>query len=182
MRNIGEEIAGEYLKWCRGCDFITYNVNTQDAQGEIDVVAIHLKREKIYVCEVAVHLETGLHYVKNHRPDNVDRFVKKFSKDIEYVQKYFSKFEIIAMLWSPIVKDQKVGSKYNQLNDVRKIQKIIINRYGITLDLVINEKYLSYPDDLREKAKQDTAEIKSPVMRLMQINGKLKKFLNVEPK
>ena len=56
MQNIGEEITGEYLKVCKGCDFIAYNLYTPDIQGEIDVVGINIKNRTVYVCEVAVHL------------------------------------------------------------------------------------------------------------------------------
>ena len=38
MQNIGEEIAGEYLKVIKGCEFIEYNLHTPDVQGEIDVI------------------------------------------------------------------------------------------------------------------------------------------------
>ncbi len=53
-----------------------------DVQGEIDVVGINLKSSKIYVCEVAVHLPTGLHYVKDKQPNNVDKLTENFSKDL----------------------------------------------------------------------------------------------------
>lgn len=43
MQNIGEEIAGEYLKFVKGCEFIQYNLSTPDVQGEIDVVGVNTK-------------------------------------------------------------------------------------------------------------------------------------------
>ena len=60
MQNIGEELAGEYLKIVKGCDFVEYNLYTPDIQGEIDVVGIDVRSKKIYICEVAIHLITGL--------------------------------------------------------------------------------------------------------------------------
>jgi len=80
--NIGEEIAGTYLKVCKNCDFVEYNLYTIEVQGEIDVVGIDTKNKKVFICEVAIHLETGLQYVKDKRPDNYNRFIKKFEKDI----------------------------------------------------------------------------------------------------
>ena len=89
MQNPGEELVGEYLKIILGCDFVEYNLYTPDIQGEIDIVGINASKKELYVCEVATHLITGLQYVKDKQPDNVDRFVKKFSKNIEYANKYF---------------------------------------------------------------------------------------------
>lgn len=77
MQNIGEEIAGEYLKFVKGCEFIEYNLYTPDVQGEIDVIGINIKEKALYVCEVAIHLTTGLQYVKSKAPDNVNRFLNK---------------------------------------------------------------------------------------------------------
>ena len=58
--NIGEEICGEWLRHIKGCDFVQYNVQTHDAQGEIDVIGINLDERIVYACEVAIHLITGL--------------------------------------------------------------------------------------------------------------------------
>ena len=38
MQNLGEEIAGEYLRVVKGCGFINYNQYTPDVQGEIDLL------------------------------------------------------------------------------------------------------------------------------------------------
>ena len=180
MNNIGEELVGQYLKHIKKCDFISYNVSTPDTQGEIDVIGICIgKSEKrIYICEVAIHLETGLQYTKNKRPDNIERLKKKFSKDIEYAQKYFQGYEITAMLWSPIVKKSKVGSVYNQMDSVLEAQKYLKLKYKIEIELVINESFEKYFSELKEIALNLSEEAKSPVIRLMQIEGKLSRHLN----
>jgi hypothetical protein len=36
-----------------------------------------LKKRKVYICEVAIHLSTGLRYVKNKRPNNVGKLTEK---------------------------------------------------------------------------------------------------------
>ena len=113
MQNPGEEIVGEYLKAILNCDFVQYNLNIPGIQGEIDVVGINLNDKNLYVCEVATHLVTGMQYTKNKRPDNVDRFVSKFSKNIIYAKNYFSGYTKHFMLWSPIVKSGRKNSVYN---------------------------------------------------------------------
>ncbi len=177
MQNLGEEIAGEYLKVVKECEFIEYNLHTPDVQGEIDVVGIDVKNKKLYVCEVATHLVTGLKYVKDAAPDNIDRFLKKFRKNIPYANKYFPDYEKHFMLWSPIVKNQGKSAKHNQINDVNEIKEILHSEYGHSLELVINHEYQKCLVQLREYAHKETKELKSPVLRLMQIEEKLSKHL-----
>lgn len=177
MQNIGEEITGDYLKIVKGCEFIEYNLYTPDVQGEIDVVGIDIKNKRLYVCEVAIHLVTGLQYVKNKRPDNVDRFVKKFTKNIQYAEKYFGDYEKHFMLCSPIVKIPGPGAKHNQLNDVTKIREILEEEFGYSLELIINQEYKKCLDQIHAFTMRETKELKSPVLRLMQIEDKLNAHL-----
>ena len=177
MQNVGEEIAGEYLRVVKGCEFVTYNVSNPDIQGEIDVIGIELEAKRIYVCEVAIHLPTGLQYVKNGRPDNVARLVRKFGKDIEYAEKYFSDYKKFFMLWCPIVKNQRPGSKYNQVKDVELIQETIKSEHGYQIETIINHQYQLCLKELRRYARGQTSELKSRVLRLMQIEERLTNHL-----
>lgn len=179
MQNLGEEIVGEYLKVILGCDFVEYNLYTPDIQGEIDVVGINAKMNIVYVCEVATHLITGLMYVKNGQPENVNRFAKKFRKNIEYTNKYFEEYEKHFMLWSPIIKNSREGSKNNQLNDIKDIKKQMKIEYDVEIEAIINHEYQSCLDELRAFAAKETKELKSPVLRMMQIEEKLSKHLKL---
>jgi len=176
MINLGEELVAAYLENIKGCEFIQQNLYTPDVQGEIDVVGIDLKTKSIYVCEVAIHLTTGLRYVKDRQPNNVNKLTEKFSKDIEYANKYFSDYEKHFMLWSPIVKNSKETSKHNQIRDLKEIQQNIHSKYGINLEFIVNERFLNCLNELREFAKRETKELKSPVLRLMQVEEYLKKY------
>ena len=178
MQNIGEETTGEYLKVIKGCEFIEYNLHTPDVQGEIDVIGIDAKNKKLYVCEVATHLVTGLQYVKNGKPDNVQRFLKKFRKNIPYAEKYFPDYEKHFMLWSPVVKNQKLSAKHNQLRDVNEVKDLLFKEFGHNLHLIINAEYQKCLDELRAFTARETKELKSPVLRFMQIEEKLKKHLD----
>jgi hypothetical protein len=86
--NVGEEIVAAYLEHVENCDFVQRHLYTKDVQGEIDVVGINLKENKVYLCESAVHLTTGLLYVKDGKTNNIDKLVEKFSKDIDYAEIY----------------------------------------------------------------------------------------------
>jgi len=177
--NTGEEIVTAYLQYIKKCEFTQQNLYTPDVQGEIDVIGININEKKVYVCEVAIHLTTGLMYVnpKTSKTDNVNKLVDKFSKDIEYANKYFQGYEKIIMLWCPIVKNSKPGAKENQLRDVEEIKNEIKEKYNIDLIAIINEKFMECLEELREFAKKETKYNQSPVIRFMQIEEYLKKHL-----
>ena len=175
--NIGEEICGEWLRHVKGCEFVQYNLRTPDVQGEIDVIGISLASHTVYACEVAIHLTTGLQYVKDKRPDNVPRLTAKFRKDIRYIRKAFPGYTHVFMLWSPVVKNQKTGSKYNQVDDVQCIVKTIQDETGETIQPVINEKFKEALDSLRHMAARETKELDSSVTRLLQVEEHLAEHL-----
>jgi hypothetical protein len=72
------------------------------------------------------------------------------------------------MFWSPIVKNQSSNSKYNQLNDINEVKKIIKEKYNVEIEAIINKKFLNCLVELRDFAKTETKYIKSPIIRLYQ--------------
>ena len=179
-QNTGEEIVGEYLRYMKGCDFVEKNIDTTATQGEIDVIGIDLNNNEVYACEVTTHLVTGMRYSRSGKNDNVERIVKKFSKDIEYINEKFPNYTYHFMLWSPIVKGAKPTSKNNQLNDVDEIVKIIKDEYNVDLEVFINGDYYKCLVELREYAGKETKALGS-FMRYLQIEEAVKKFLKIEP-
>lgn len=174
--NIGEEIAGTYLKTILNCEFVEYNLYTNDVQGEIDVVGVNNVDKKVYVCEVAVHLTTGLQYTKNGRPNNTNKLIDKFEKDIDYANKRFDKsYKKIFMFWSPIVKNQKVGTSNNQLESIVKVKEHLKNKLGVNLELIVNEDFKKCLSELRKYSGEQTEELRTPILRFMQIEEKLNK-------
>ncbi len=178
MFNVGEEICGEYLKHILGCDFVSYNIQTIDVQGEIDVVGISLKDNTIYVCEVATHTG-GLQYVKDQRPDNYNRFYSKFEKDIHYAKTYFNYEKVKPMLWSPIVRVANSQSVYNPYEELIRLQKNIKNDFKLDLDLIINEHFQLALNKLKDKAFNTSSAFTSRLMRTFQIETKLEKHINL---
>ncbi|MFA4835466.1 MAG: hypothetical protein WC749_05280 [Dehalococcoidia bacterium] len=175
--NLGEEIVSAYLQHIKGCEFIQHNLYTADVQGEIDVVGIDLETKTIYVCEVAIHLITGLQYVKDSQPNNVNKLTEKFSRDIEYASKFFPDYTKHIMLWSPIVRMSGDKAKFNQMADIDVIKENIQAKYGISLECIINERFAECLAELRNYARRETKELKSPVLRFMQVEEYLKKRL-----
>jgi len=170
----GEHLVGQYLKELKNCDFVAYNLQTKFVQGEIDVVGIDSIKKKVYICEVATHLETGLQYTKKGSPDNVIRFIKKFEKNIKYAKMNFNGYEVSFMLWTPIIRiPKKEITIHNQLKDIEEIRFVIQEKYDIEIKLVYNEDYLNCIKELRKKAKATTQAMSSPIMRFLQIEEKL---------
>lgn len=175
MLNVGEQLVSSYLRYIRGCDFIQTNLYTIESQGEIDVVGLNLAKRQVYICEVAIHLTTGLQYVKNKRPNNVQKLTDKFSRDIEYARKYLNQYEHHFMLWSPIVKDTKGKPEYNQMQHLVEIGANIKRQYGVDIECIVNEKFQECLVELRTYARAQTKELQCPLMRLMQIEEYLGK-------
>jgi hypothetical protein len=171
--NIGEEICGEWLRHVKKCEFIQYNLKTPDTQGEIDVIGLDIKNRIVYACEVAIHLVTGLQYNKNAQPDNVPRLTAKFRKDILYVRKNFEDFKHVFMLWSPIVRNQKRGSKYNQVQDTQEIAKKIKDELNAKIEVMINGQFQDALVALRGAARNTSKELDSSVMRYLQVEERL---------
>ena len=177
MLNVGEQLVASYLRYIRKCDFIQTNLYTVDAQGEIDVVGINLKEKRVYVCEVAVHLTTGLQYVREKKPNNVQKLTEKFSRDIEYTQKYLSEYEAHYMLWSPIVKDSQGHPLYNQLLHLVDIRAALKSKYNVDLECTVNDKFLACLKELRVYASTQTSELQCPLLRLLQIESYLERHV-----
>ena len=153
--------------------FTTKNfMSSQNIGEEIDVIAINFTDKIVYICEVAVHLVTGLRYVKDGKSDNYERLVKKFNKDINYAQKAYPEYERVYTLWSPIVKDTP-----DQLRNVVLAHDYLKKERGIEIQLIINEAYKIRLDKLRDYAARQTKELKSPVLRLFQIEEFLAQHL-----
>lgn len=182
MINVGEQLVASYLQFIRGCEFIQTNLYTVDSQGEIDVVGIDLKNGKVYLAEVAIHLTTGLQYVKDKRPNNVQKLTEKFSRNIDYANKYFTEYEKHFMLWSPIVKSGNRSEQYNQLNHINEIDQNIKATKDVAIEFVTNEKFLSCINEMRTFAKSKTEDLKCPVMRLFQIEEWLSKHIEKQTK
>ena len=174
--NIGEELVAAYLQHQLKCEFVQQNLYTVEVQGEIDVVGISLTGPKLYVCEVAIHLSTGLQYTKNNQPNNVQKLMDKFSKDIEYAQSNFKGYEHHFMLWSPIVK-RRSNPVYDQMGHLEQVSQAIDDKYGVKLDLVVNQRFQNCLNELRVMASVAGAEMKSPVMRMLQIQAQLDRYI-----
>jgi len=176
--NIGEEICGEWLRHVKQCEFIQYNLKTPDVQGEVDVIGLNMKSRAVYACEVAIHLTTGLQYNKGGQPDNVKRLTTKFKKDVDYLCKAFPDYTRVFMLWSPVVRNQKSGAKYNKTKDTQDISDALKSEREVEIELVVNKKFQEALVALRAVARTTKSEMDSSVMRYLQVEEHLKRHLS----
>lgn len=184
MLNVGEQLVSSYLRYIQGCDFIQTNLPTTKSQGEIDVVGLNISKQQIYICEVAIHIG-GLQYttkdvkngIKTTRPDNVQRLTDKFSRGIEYAREHWNQYDYHFMFWSPIVKHTSRKPENNQMRHLEKIRANIKERYCVEIEFIVNERFQECLMELRNHAKTVTRELPCPLMRLMQIEEYLSKYV-----
>lgn len=145
-------------------------MNTVESQGEIDVVGLNIVEQKIYICEVAIHLTTGLKY-SDDMDNNIQKLTDKFSRGIEYALNYYKEYDQHFMLWSPIVKESK-------MQHLTEMQENIRRKYSIDIECIVNEKFQECLEELRNFARQQTTVFHCPLMRLMQIEESLAKHVS----
>lgn len=149
---MGEYLVGAYLKQIEKCDVVDYNVRPPGGKleglNEFDVIGLRFADSTAFMCEVTTHLR-GMNY------SNIERVRKKFGKQRQFAEQYFSKFECIYfMFWSPNVPK---GSRLNQLNDINGLQ------------VIVNSKFKSRVEELKAAAREGKQTTQNPAFRLLQI-------------
>jgi len=160
---MGEYIVGACLKLLKECDFVDYNVRRPGGGlvglDELDVMGLDFKNKTAYLCEVTTHLD-GLVYGSGNKT-TVQRIRTKYLKMQEYADNHLSDYFANRhfMFWSPVVRP---GVR----NELKKIKG---------LELVINDSYAEYIEQLQEFAKKATYDTGNPAIRILQIIGHLRK-------
>jgi len=132
-------------------------------------IGINLGERKAYFAEVAIHMQ-GLLYVnpKSGVSDNSGRLTKKFSKDIKYASQYYPDHDKVFMFWSPIVTAKG-------LEHIEEVKIRTRKDFSVELQLFVNQDFLKAVDELKIIAGTRTEELKSPVLRLFQIEEVLRR-------
>lgn len=159
---MGEYIVGACLKLLKECDFVEYNVRRPGGGmaglNELDVMGLDFKNKTAYLCEVTTHLD-GLLYGSS-RSATIETIKKKYAQIREYAESHlpvaFPKRHF--MFWSPVV-SAGVAEELKQIKG---------------LELVINEDYAAYIEQLQEQANKVTYDTGNPVFRVLQILGHLR--------
>ena len=176
---IGEQLVGAYLRLIEDCDLVSYNQRSKEdgQQMELDVLGVESGegRQTVYGCEVVTHLD-GLNY--SGTPDTNDwaaygnetyqytlqRLWEKFEADYALLKSVFDEDETYRLqFWSPVVPE-------GYLTDgLAELQRRFEAEYGVTIDLVINQKYAVRVAELRQKASATKKSYDEPAFRFLQI-------------
>ena len=160
--DIGEYIAGAYLKLIKECEAVDYNVRSPggglEGLNELDVIGLSFNKQTVYLCEVTTHIRGTLY--KDNKT-TVERIKKKYEWQKSYAKRYLPQFPIRHfMFWSPVV---PVGYITNELKEIDG------------LELIINQEYTKCVEELRKKARKMTQDTNNPFFRVLQILEHLRK-------
>ena len=157
LTDVGEYIVGAYLKVRLKCDFVDYNVRSPggglEGLGEIDVVGVDFKVDTAYLCEVTTHIQ-GLLYGGGNEA-TIERIRKKHERQKAYAAQYLDNFKHVRfMFWSPVVPKGYLTEHLASIED---------------LELFINGQHKRCIQELRDRAKKETANAGNPFFRTLQI-------------
>ena len=178
MINVGEQLVSSYLRYILGCDFIETSIPIKP-QGDIDVIGLNHEEERVYVCEVSISLTSGIQRTTSHGIETVKKHTEKFSRAIDYTRKHLYQYEHHFMLWSPIVTDTKGKPENNQLRHLKEIQANIKTQYGVEIECIVNEQFQKCIMELRSDAKAEKTQLQCPLMRFMQIEEHLNRYISM---
>jgi hypothetical protein len=153
---MGEYIAGCYLKLIEKCDVVDYNIRFPGGGlmglNELDVVGLRFSDRTAFVCEVTTHIR-GVLYKNNST--TVKKIAEKHRVQKKYAAKHLNLFRNKTyMFWSPVVPKGYITSHLAKIRD---------------LELIINDKYASCVDELLAEARQLTHDVGNPFFRALQI-------------
>ncbi|ANH38347.1 hypothetical protein I601_1917 [Nocardioides dokdonensis FR1436] len=163
--DMGESIAGAYLRHVEKCQSITFNTFLPDAQGEIDVIGVRLGEQiDVFVAEVAIHLE-GLQY------GTYDFTTKKVRTKMASARRYAERLYPTANLhlefWSPIVPSGLV-------------ERIEQHAASEEFTLVANKEFTGRVQSLVDLASKHTKTTGEPAYRMLQLLTHLRGHANLQ--
>jgi hypothetical protein len=150
----GEHLVGAYLKYILKCDVVDYNVREPEGGlvglNELDVVGLRFKDKTAYVCEVTTH-------TKGMNKSAELKLPSKLKAQRNYANANLKNFKKIKyMVWSPKVQAKTLQNIYDK-NNLESVE------------LIVNEKYLSALTELNEFAKTNKKDTSNPFIRFLQI-------------
>lgn len=161
--DIGESIAGAYMRYIRECEVVVYNTFLRDQQGEIDVVALKTgSPREVWLCEVTTHIG-GMLYVGSEGGDGtISKLRDKLSRARAFAEVAFPGDHLHFEIWSPRVAKGKLTDAFDAL-------KAEANSQGIDLGFVVNEDYTEKIRELADHAGKNPSATSEPAYRMLQV-------------
>ncbi len=157
--DIGESLVGAYLRYVEECDFVVYGTQTE-AQGEIDVVGFQLEARKVWLCEVATHLD-GLLYGGSGNAGTLAKVRQKVERSILFAERMFPDQERRFEWWSP-----RAGPAL--LHGFEEIEEELSSE-TTELGFIVNERYTNRVGRLVELSRAGTKATPESFFRALQI-------------
>ena len=157
--DMGESLVGAYLRYVTKCDFVVYGTQTE-RQGEIDVIGFQVEQRKVWICEVATHLD-GLLYGSGGNPGTIVKVKQKVRRAVLFAERLFPDQEVCFEWWSP-----KTGPTL--VTGTEEIRKQFDGR-NIEIAFITNDVYAERVKALFELAQRGTKATPEPFYRSLQI-------------
>lgn len=163
MLDIGESLVGSYLRYIENCDFVHYETY-DEGQGELDVLGMRIPDKRVWLCEVAIHLD-GLEYGKGYEGSR-DKVQQKIDRAEVLAQRLFSEQQATYEFWTPRV-PKGLAAMLTELEQSYTAR-------GLDVSMVMNERFTDRINVLRERAARNMKATAEPAYRLLQILAHLR--------
>jgi hypothetical protein len=161
--DMGESLVGAYLRYGEECDFVVYGTQTE-GQGEIDVIGFKIEQRRVWLCEVATHLD-GLQYGSGGAAGTLTKVRQKVERAISFSDRMFPGQEKHFEWWSP-----RAGPSLTV--GFESIERELGGETSI--EFIVNAEYAKRVAVLVEKAREGTKATPEPFFRSLQILAHLK--------
>ena len=162
---IGELFVGAYLRVKERCPIVQYNVFDDNSQGEIDVLGLDYAKGRLFVCEVATHLD-GLHYPKRVGNKHINASIEKIQSKLDHAREFAARSlpqfkDPVFMVWSPYV---PIGKNTEGLDEIAREWAS-----PGTLQLRINQHFAEAVQELADLAARETKQRGESFFRTLQL-------------
>jgi hypothetical protein len=157
--DIGESLVGAYLRYGELCDFVVCGTQTE-GQGEIDVIGFQVERQRVWLCEVATHLD-GLQYRSAAAGGTVAKVRQKVACAVAFGDRMFPGQEKRFEWWSPKA-GPRLHSQFEAIGEE-------LSSAETEVHFIVNAEYAARVRVLFERAKKGTKATPESFFRTLQI-------------
>ena len=156
---MGESLVGAYLRYGEKCDFVVYGTQTE-GQGEIDVIGFQVERQRVWLCEVATHLD-GLSYGSGGMAGTIAKVRQKVERAVAFGDRMFPGQEKRFEWWSPKA-GPSLSAHFDPISEELGSEETEIH-------FIVNAEYADRVAVLLEHAKNGTKATPESFFRSLQI-------------
>jgi hypothetical protein len=156
---MGESLVGAYLRYGEACDFVVYGTQTE-GQGEIDVIGFQVEQQRVWLCEVATHLD-GLLYGSAGAGGTIAKVRQKVERAVVFGDRMFPGQEKRFEWWSPKA-GPALSAHFAAVGEE-------LSSAETKVHFIVNDEYAERVRLLFERAKKGTKATPESFFRSLQI-------------